>query len=182
MKRLPFLILPVVFLAFISKKADPRKIYADGSASSIMYSMSHPLHDWDASAKNFKTVITYDDASKRISSVAVVAKVQSFDSGNSNRDSHAIEVLEALKYPNITFVSNDIEQNGESLAVNGKLTFHGVTKPASCRATRKDAASSMTVTGKMDVDMRAFGVEPPSLMGMATKENIRVEFTMTFRL
>ncbi len=144
--------------------------------------MSHPMHDWEATAKTFKTVITYDDATKQVNSVASVAKVQSFDSGNSNRDSHAIEVLDALQNPNITFVSNDIKQDGEKLKIDGRLTFHGVTKPVTLNATRKDAKSVMTITGKMEINMTDFGVKPPGLMGIAAKETIRIDYTMTFRM
>lgn len=182
MNKLIFVILIISALGFTRKSAEIRKIYADEKASSITYFMSHPLHDWDATAKTFKTVITYDDATNEIKSVAAVAKVQSFDSGNSNRDSHAIEVLDALKYPNISFTANDIVQNDNELAINGKLTFHGVTKPMTLRATRKDAASLMTITGQMNVNMTTHGVKPPGLMGMNTKENIRIDFTMAFKL
>ncbi|MFB0947430.1 MAG: YceI family protein, partial [Spirosomataceae bacterium] len=109
MRNLYWLFLVVLLAAFAGENTENRKIYADNSASSIVYFMSHPMHDWDASAKTFKTVISYNDATKQISSVASVVKVQSFDSGNSNRDSHAIEVLDALQNPNITFVSSDVK-------------------------------------------------------------------------
>ncbi|MDP5120046.1 MAG: YceI family protein [Spirosomaceae bacterium] len=182
MKKISCLFLALILLAFTGKNIESRKIYADNSASSIVYFMSHPMHDWDASAKTFKTVITYDDATKQINSVASVAKVQSFDSGNSNRDSHAIEVLDALRNPNITFVSNDIKEDGENLKIDGKLTFHGVTKPVTLNAIRKDAKSIMTITGKMEINMTDFGVEPPGLMGISAKETIRIDYTMTFRM
>lgn len=182
MKKLLVYILLTSLFSFTIKQDDARKIYADNSESSIVYFMSHPLHDWDASAKTFKTVITYDDVSKEIKSVATVVKVQSFDSGNSNRDSHAIEVLDALKHPNITFVSNEIEQSGENLTVKGKLNFHGITKPITLKAVRKDTKLATTITGTMNVNMTEYGVEPPGLMGMTTKENIRIDFAMTFKL
>jgi polyisoprenoid-binding protein YceI len=182
MRNLYWLFLVVLLAAFTGENTENRKIYADNSASSIVYFMSHPMHDWDASAKTFKTVISYDDVTKQINSVASVVKVQSFDSGNSNRDSHAIEVLDALQNPNITFVSSDVKQEGDNLIISGKLTFHGVTKPVTLNATRKDAKSVMTITGTMNVNMTDHGVEPPGLMGMTTKENIRLDYTMTFRM
>lgn len=182
MNKLIFFLSLATLFSFTFSKGETRKIYADNSASSIMYFMSHPLHDWDASAKTFKTVITFDDATKEIKSVATMVKVQSFDSGNSNRDSHAIEVLEALKYPNITFTSSNIEQNGEELTINGKLNFHNVTKPVSFKAIRKNASSSLVITGRMEINMKDYEVKPPSLMGMDTKEDIRLDFTMTFKL
>lgn len=181
MSKKSFLVA-ALFLSFSFIQSDKVKISADEKASSIVYFMSHPLHDWDATAKSFKTIIVYDKKTKEINTVAAVAKVQSFDSGNSNRDSHAVEVLEALKYPNITFTSNDIKQNGESLTINGNLNFHGVTKPIVVAATRKDTGQNMTITGKMNIKMTDYGIEPPSLMSIATKDNIRIDFTMSFKL
>ncbi|MFB0908292.1 MAG: YceI family protein, partial [Spirosomataceae bacterium] len=181
MRNLYWLFLVVLLAAFAGENTENRKIYADNSASSIVYFMSHPMHDWDASAKTFKTVISYNDATKQISSVASVVKVQSFDSGNSNRDSHAIEVLDALQNPNITFVSSDVKQEGDNLIISGKLTFHGVTKPVTLNAVRKEAKSAMIINGTMNVNMTDHGVKPPGLMGMTTKENIRLDYTMTFR-
>lgn len=172
-----------LFILFSSFSViETRKIAADPSASSVMYFMSHPMHDWDASAKSFKTVILYDDAAKSINSVAVAISVRSFDSGNSNRDSEMVAVLDALKHPNVTFTSSDVKQNGDALTLNGKLTFKGVTKPFVVTAVRKDAKSLLTVSGKMNVNMTDFDVKPPSLLGISVRENIRLDFTMTFRM
>ena len=56
---------------------------------------------------NVSGVIIYDN---EISKIAIAAKVVDFDSGNSGRDSHSLEVLEALKFPNIKFYSDDIRR------------------------------------------------------------------------
>jgi hypothetical protein len=40
----------------------------------------------------------------------------------------------------------------------------------------------MIINGTMNVNMTDHGVKPPGLMGMTTKENIRLDYTMTFRM
>lgn len=124
----------------------------------------------------------YDDEDKTINTVAVVINVRSFDSGNSNRDSEAVAVLDALKYPSVTFVSDEIQQNGETLTVKEKLTFHGITKSFSITAVRKGTDKTVVVSGKMNINMPDFEVKPPSLIGMSIRDNIRIDFTMSYRL
>ncbi|MGK0357314.1 MAG: polyisoprenoid-binding protein YceI [Spirosomataceae bacterium] len=68
------------------------------------------------------------------------------------------------------------------MIISGKLTFHGVTKPVTLNAVRKEAKSAMIINGTMNVNMTDHGVKPPGLMGMTTKENIRLDYTMTFRM
>ena len=52
-------------------------------------------------------VLVYNES---ISKIALAAQVIDFDSGNSGRDSHSLEVLEALKFPNIKFYSKALIQ------------------------------------------------------------------------
>ena len=67
----------------------------DSEKSSLSYDAKHFLHAWSGVNDNISGVIVYD---KEISKIAIAAKVVDFDSGNSNRDTHSLEVLEALKF------------------------------------------------------------------------------------
>ncbi|HTP12644.1 MAG TPA: YceI family protein, partial [Bacteroidota bacterium] len=42
--------------------------------------------------------------------MTVRVDVTTFDSGNSNRDSHAMEVVDALTYPDVQFTSTSVVQ------------------------------------------------------------------------
>lgn len=182
MKNIGLVIFCIFAFSSFRTVQEPRKIFANAKGSSLTYHMEHPLHKWDASAKSFKCVITYNDATKKINSVAVVAKVGQFDSGNASRDSHAIEVLEALKFPDVTFVSNDVKQEGEQLIINGKLTFHGVSKALQVKATRKDSETFFTVSGKFIAKISEHNIENPTLMGLKTDDDIPINFMMKFDL
>ncbi|AFK01833.1 YceI family protein [Emticicia oligotrophica DSM 17448] len=160
---------------------DVSKLLADKSISTINYAMKHPMHDWEAVCKDVNAVIVLNNATKSIEQVAVSLKPQSFDSGNANRDSHALEVIEALKYPKITFVSTKIRTVAETVAVEGSLTFHGITKPVTITATRGEAAGKLVFEGKFDISLTDFQVERPSLFGLKTEDLMKFKFKLIFK-
>lgn len=177
--------IAIIFLlsvcAFTSKLAG-RKILADKTVSSVTYAMSHPMHDWEGVCKDVNAVIVYDDNTKNIEQVAVSLKVDAFDSGNANRDSHAIEVLEGLKFPKVTFSSNKIKSNNNTLTAEGNLTFHGITKPVTITATRSESNNKLKLDGKFDFLLSQFQVERPSLFGVKTKDEVKMSFQVYFPL
>lgn len=175
-------ILILLFTVALAPKADSRKIVADKKASSVTYAMSHPAHDWEGVCKDVNAAIVYDDATKAISQVAVSLKVDAFDSGNANRDSHAIEVMEGLKYPKVTFSSNKIKGINNLLTAYGNLTFHGVTKPITITVARTDADKSIALNGKFDILLSDFNIERPSLFGVKTKDEVKMSFKVVFPL
>jgi len=172
----------LLLCAFVAPMAK-RKVMADKALSTITYSAKHPLHKWDGVSHDVNCAMIYNEETKQPESVAVSLKVASFDSDNNNRDSHAIEVLEGIKFPNVTFVSSDIKpgDNG-TLIAKGNLTFHGVTKPATLQATRKDTGGKMTLTGEFPVNMSDHNIERPSLMGMKTEDAMVLRFNVVFSL
>ena len=178
-----FIAILILFIVFaFSPGADSRKIVADKKTSTVTYAMSHPAHDWEGVCKDVNAVIVYDDATKTISQVAVSLKVDAFDSGNANRDSHAIEVLEGLKYPKVTFTSNKIKSENNTLTADGNLTFHGVTKPVSITLTRTDSDKRVSLDGKFDILLSQFQIERPSLFGVKTKDEVKLSFKVFFPL
>lgn len=160
-----------------------RKLAADKALSTVTYAMKHPLHDWKAVSHDVKCALIYDDDSKQIETVAVSLRVSSFDSQNTNRDSHALEVLDALKYPTVTFASQSIQPGANgALTIKGNLTFHGVTKPVVMQATRQDKGDRMTIMGGFDINMTEYTVERPSVMGLKADDAIRMSFDVAFPL
>jgi len=156
--------------------AQKKRLSVDPKASEIRYAMVHPMHSWEAVSKSFQCAIVWDEVKQQIEAVAVVAPVKSFDSQNSNRDSHALEVLEALKFPNVTFSSTRILGEGNALKVQGKLTFHGVTREIEFPITLKPTATAVEVSGGFTVQMQDYQIESPTLLGIKTKEDIRLQF------
>lgn len=158
------------------------KIFADKTKSSVTYSLSHPLHKWDGTSKDVSSLIVYNRGNKAIENVAVAIKIGSFDSENANRDSHTIEVLEAIKIPNVTFSSTSIKAEGDELKITGNLTFHGVTKPISFSAKSINNGKELTVSGNFEIKITDFQITPPSLMGLATQDLIKLRFSVVYSL
>ncbi|MFD1143975.1 YceI family protein [Larkinella insperata] len=157
-----------------------RKLMADRTKSTITYAMSHPMHSFEGVSRDVACVMVVDDANK-IESVAAATKLSSFDSDNTNRDSHALETMEALKYPKVTFTSNDVQQEGNNLAIKGNLTFHGVTKPVVIQANRQDGNGQITVKGDFDIKLSDYKIEKPSLMMVPVDETVKLKIHVVFK-
>lgn len=181
MKILYGCLLTVLCLCAVAAPLAKRKLTADKTLSTVGYEAKHPLHEWDGQSRAVNCAVTYNDDTKLIENVAVSIKVATFDSGNSNRDSHMMEVLDGLKYPNVTFVSSDVKSGADgSLTAVGSLTFHGITKPATLQGIRKDTGDKMTLTGEFPVSMTAHNVERPSFMGLKTQDAMTLKFNVVF--
>jgi len=156
------------------------KVFADKKVSSITYTMLHPLHTWDGTSKEVNSVILTNADKSVLTQVAVSVKLGSFDSKNANRDSHMIEVAEGLKYPIISFSSTSIQTQGDVLLVKGNVSFHGVTQPITFEAKRKTTGSNLEVSGAFTLKMTQFKIEPPSLLGVAADDVLKLKFKVVY--
>ena len=145
--------------------------------STISYNAKHVLHAWDGVNDNISGVIIYDSV---ISKIAIAAKVVDFDSGNSGRDSHSLEVLEALKFPNIKFYSDDIETEGNAITFNGDIEFHGQKKPITVLGTVDDNENLINVTGKFQIIPSEFSIKLPSFMLIEMEDYLNISFDIQF--
>lgn len=180
MKRIELFTIILLLAALAHAQNNVEKVFCDKAKSTITYSMHHPLHSWEGISKNVISVILTDSKRDKINQVAVSVKIASFDSKNANRDSHTMEVTEALKFPAITFNSTSIEQTGTTLNVKGILSFHGLKKEISFEANKAIKKNKLNVTGNFSVIMTEFGIKPPSLMAMATDDEIKITFDVWY--
>jgi polyisoprenoid-binding protein YceI len=157
----------------------PPPARADKARSSITYTCVHTLHEWSGVDRSIDAVLVRNDAGQ-VTKVAASGKVADFDSGNSNRDSHALEVLEALKFPKVTFVSTRIVPDGAGLQVEGSLTFHGVTRPVTLVVSQQETKSEVTYKGQFQIKLTDFGVDPPSFMLVKTNDDMKLNLEMVF--
>ena len=89
---------------------------------------------------DFAVTLNVDEKDITKSTVNVVIKATSIDTGVENRDKHlrTADFFDVEKYPDITFQSSRIEKKGKQFIAHGPLTVHGVTK---------DIALPFTLTG-----------------------------------
>jgi len=150
--------------------------------TSVTYLLSHPLHHMESTSKEIDCRIEIDPAKKEIRTVSTQIDVTTFNSGNSNRDSHAMEVIDAIIYPDVIFSSTSIVQNGDSLKAMGKLTFHGITKDIIIAAITKWSPNRLEVQGFFNLSLTDFKVERPSLLGIKCDDTLNFSLTVVFKL
>jgi len=145
--------------------------------SNINYSAKHVLHAWEGVNDNIKGVIIYDGS---VSTIAIAAKVVDFDSGNSGRDSHSLEVLEALKFPNIKFYSDKVNSEGNAIIFEGEIEFHGEKKPIKVLASVQESDENIKIDGKFQIIPTEFSVTLPSFMLIEMEDYLNISFSLQF--
>jgi polyisoprenoid-binding protein YceI len=178
--------IPVVSLLFLfAASGDAAQSTNPGlmrEESSVTYRMVHPLHKIESTSKDVAYKLDIDVATRTVKQVSAQVDVTTFDSGNSNRDSHAMEVIDAISYPEAQFVSTGIVQAGDSLSIAGKLTFHGVTKDVMAAARCQWSQSKLSVNGSLDVSLTGFNIERPSLLMIPVEDKLSFTFVAVFAL
>ena len=89
---------------------------------------------------DFNINLTNDEHDITKSSVNVVIKATSINTGIEGRDKHlrTADFFDVEKFPAITFQSSRIEKRGKQLIAHGTLTMHGISK---------EIALPFTITG-----------------------------------
>ena len=117
----------------------------------------------------------------------VRAPVSSFRSGDGNRDSHMLEVLEAGKFPFVVWKGvlqlepgRPVPRTGVTML--GELQFHGVTQPAAVPLTLEAAEDgSLRVLGRLEVHLDAHRIDRPSLLFVKIDETAGVDFELVLK-
>ena len=117
----------------------------DPSHSSVEFSVRHMMFSKvKGRFPSFRgTIVIGDDPQD--SSVEAVVDVASIDTGDENRDAHlrSADFLDAERYPEMSFFSRSVRQEGERYVVAGDLTLHGVTRPV-----------------ELDLELNGIGTDP----------------------
>lgn len=148
--------------------------------SSITYRIVHPLHKIESTSRDFSSKLEIDDVAKEIKTVEAHVDVMTFNSGNSNRDSHAMEVIDAIIYPEASFTSTVVSQHGDSVTVSGKLLFHGQTRDVDMAASMKWMGNKLEVRGGFDVSLTQFKIERPSLLLIPVEDRLSFSFEAVY--
>ena len=152
----------------------------DKNSSEIIYSGKHFLHAWSGKNKKINGLLFIDQASNEVNKIAVLLYVNDFDSGNSNRDSHSLEVLNALKFPEIRFYSENIISDNESITFKGNLEFHGKTISKDIIALVNSKNNKIQLEGNFKISLNEFGIKAPSFMLSEMQDLIDLSFALEF--
>ena len=107
-------------------------VAGENIAAEIMF-LTDGLKDTKGGFEEF--TISFDIAEDfKQSTLSVIIKTASLNSGNAMRDKHLAEedFFHTEKYPEITYVSSAVTLGDTSYIAKGQLTLNGTTKRAGC--------------------------------------------------
>ncbi len=148
----------------------------------LTYHVSHPLHQTDgvSHAARGKAVCHAGECD-----FLIAVPVKSFDSGDSNRDLHMIQVTRGAEFPMVTVRTHLPESASTASTLNADLEiqFAGQTaryKQVPFQLTRK--GNETRITGTIPATLADFKIDPPSLLTLPVKNEIPIHVEMTWHL
>ncbi len=174
------LLLQVLLLLALPKLifADSQWVLAQGT---LTYHVSHPLHQIDGVSREArgKGVCRGGQCD-----FLIAVPVKSFDSGDSNRDLHMIQVTRGALYPVITVRTRLPESDEGSSTIRASLDVEFAGQTAHYRdvvfqvvATGNEKRISGTIPAHLD----DFKIDPPSLLTMPIKNEIPVRVDLVWK-
>jgi hypothetical protein len=149
--------------------------------STLSYHVSHPLHQIDgiSHAARGKGVCHQGQCD-----FLIAVPVKSFDSGDSNRDLHMLQVTRGAEYPMVTVRTRVPESTAEQSTIHADLDieFAGQTvhyKDVPFQVTTQ--GNEKKLTGTIPAKVSDFKIDPPTLLTMPIKNDIPVKIDMTWR-
>ncbi len=160
---------------------------ADPAASSISYHMVHKLHKFDAVSKKVEGKVRILPTG--VAQIAMRAPVESFDSGNSNRDAHMKEVTEAARFPQVEFkgLCDACAMPATFPAtvdktLKAELTFHGIKKALDVPVKLTyESASRVRAVAQLTVSLDEFKIERPSLMFAKVDDALKLDINIVLK-
>jgi hypothetical protein len=148
--------------------------------STLSYHVSHPLHQTNG--------VSHMAKGKGVCHAGqcdflIAVPVKSFDSGDSNRDLHMLQVTRGGQFPLVTVRAQLPEAESASPAIHADLEiqFAGQT------VTYKQVALQLTTQGKqirisgtIPATLADFKIDPPSLLAVPVKNEIPIHVEMTW--
>jgi hypothetical protein len=150
-----------------------------GDGSTIAYHLVHKFHSVEGIARSVEAKVRLAPGGG--AQFAVRARLAEFDSGNSNRDAHMMEVTEAGRFPYVTVkgaaegVRVDALPADVTLPLRVRLELHGVSRELEVAARIHFASPQRAeVAATFPVSLTAHGVERPSLLFVKVDDRIEI--------
>ena len=148
--------------------------------STLTYHVSHPLHQIDGVSHEARGKGVCHDGQ---CDFLVAAPVKSFNSGDSNRDLHMLQVTRGGQFPLVTVRTRLPEQAAASstIEVDLEIEFAGQT----ARFTKVPFQLTMQgqdikISGTIPSTLADFKIDPPKLLTVPVKNEMPVRVDMTF--
>jgi hypothetical protein len=149
--------------------------------SSLTYHVTHPMHQIDGVSHAAKGKGTCHAG---ICDFLIAAPVNTFDTGDSNRDLHMLQVTRGAQFPMIIVRTRRPEAAIPSGAIYADLEvqFAGQTVTYKHVALEKKTnGNEVEITGTIPLKCTDFKLDPPSFLTVPIKNEIPVRVDMTWQ-
>jgi hypothetical protein len=176
--RLPVLLLVLAHLS-LSRAADVQWVL---QKSTLTYHVSHPLHQTDGVSRAAKGKGICNSGQ---CDFLIAVPVKSFDSGDSNRDLHMLQATRGAQFPLVSVRTRlpEAVSGTATLDADLEVQFAGQTvqyKQVPFQLTTQ--GNQTRITGTIPAMLSDFRIDPPSLLGIAVKNEIPVRVDLTWQL
>jgi hypothetical protein len=149
--------------------------------STLTYHVSHPLHQSEGASKaaRGKAVCHAGQCD-----ILIAAPVKSFDSGDSNRDLHMLQVVRGAQFPMVTVRTTLPETASASSTVNADLEIQFAGQTVQYKQVPLQLTShgkQIRITGTIPATLSDFKIDAPSLLAVPVKNEMPVKVDMTWR-
>jgi polyisoprenoid-binding protein YceI len=131
-----------------------------------------------------------DTATPAHSNVSVTIQATSIDTTAEDRDGHlrSADFFDVEQFPTITFVSTDVERDGDDWNITGDLTIKGVTKsvtiPFELTGSAQDPFGNTRIgfEGATSINRKDFGLTWNAALetgGVLVSEKIKLDFDIS---
>jgi len=148
--------------------------------STLTYHVSHPLHQPEgvSHAARGKGICHEGQCD-----FLIAVPVKSFDSGDSNRDLHMIQVTKGAEYPMVMVRTRLPESAESSTTIKADLEIQFAGQTAHYQQVPfevKTEGNAKHITGTIPTTLSDFKIDPPSLLTMPVKNEIPVRIDLTW--
>jgi hypothetical protein len=149
--------------------------------STLTYHVSHPLHQIDG--------VSHAARGKGLCHAGqcdflIAVPVKSFDSGDSNRDLHMIQVARGAQFPMVTVRLHLPESAATQETIHADLEVQFAGQTAQFQQVpfqHTTQGNEAHITGVIPATLSDFKIEPPSLLSIPTKNEIPIRVDMTWQ-
>lgn len=148
--------------------------------STLTYHVSHPLHQTDgvSHAARGKGVCHEGQCD-----FLIAVPVKSFDSGDTNRDLHMIQVTRGAEFPMVTVRTRLPESVSGSSTIKADLEIQFAGQTAHFQQVPFEVTAQGTdkkISGTIPATLGDFKIDPPSLLTMPVKNDIPIKVELTW--
>lgn len=149
--------------------------------STVTYHVSHPLHDTDgvSHAARGKGACRAGECE-----FLIAVPVKSFESGDTNRDLHMLQVTRGGQFPMVTVRTRVLEEQSQSATIHVDLEIQFAGQTAVYKQVafdRQTSAGETRISGTIPTTLDAFKIDPPTLFAVPVKNEMPVRVEMTWR-